>query len=186
MRGISARLKNAVLRLRGEVSTQRLVERGLTVGKNFNRRQGCIIDYSHCWLITIGNNVTFAPRVHVLAHDGSTKSVVGYTRIGLVAIGDNVFVGAESIILPGVSIGSGAIIAAGSVVTKDVPPHMVVGGDPAHVLMSVDEFKAKHEAKIEESTALFDSSWHRNDLPEEKRKMMITRLEDNGGIGYIE
>ncbi|MFR3924042.1 MAG: hypothetical protein ACLTXI_01795 [Collinsella sp.] len=55
--------------------------RGLKVGSNFNMLGGCIIDHSHCWLIRIGDNVTFAPRVHVLAHDASTKRVLGYTRM---------------------------------------------------------------------------------------------------------
>lgn len=66
-------LKNFILYFRGEVSTEKLIKMGLKVGENFNRQSGCIIDYAHCWLISIGNNVTLAPRVHILAHDASTK-----------------------------------------------------------------------------------------------------------------
>jgi acetyltransferase-like isoleucine patch superfamily enzyme len=50
-----------------------------------------IIDYSHYWHITIGENVTIAPRVHILAHDASTKLHLGYTKIGKVDIGNNNF-----------------------------------------------------------------------------------------------
>lgn len=122
-------IKDELIRIvRGGPNLKKLKKRGLTVGKNFKLLGGCIIDHSHSCLITIGDDVTFAPRVHVLAHDASTKNDLGYTRIALTSIGDNVFVGAGSIILPGVSIGSGSIIGAGSVVTKDVPPGTVVAG----------------------------------------------------------
>ena len=66
-------LKSLIYRLRGEVTTQELVNRGLKVGKNFSRMNQAIIDDSHTWLIEIGDDVTLAPRVHILAHDASTK-----------------------------------------------------------------------------------------------------------------
>ncbi|WP_253200562.1 DapH/DapD/GlmU-related protein [Clostridium sp. CF012] len=102
------------------INTEQLIKMGLKVGKNFNRLGGCIIDDSHCWLITIGDNVTLAPRVHILAHDASTKMYLDVTKIGLVDIGNNVFIGAGSIILPNVKIGNNVIIGAGSIVTKDI------------------------------------------------------------------
>ncbi len=58
-----------------------------------------MIDSSHCWLIQIGDNVTLAPGVHVLAHDASTKRSLGYTKIGIGQGGNNVFGGAHSVIL---------------------------------------------------------------------------------------
>ncbi len=51
-----------------------------------------------------------------------------------IIIGDNVWVGTRAVILKGVTIGGGAIVAAGAVVTKDVPPRTIVGGNPAHVI----------------------------------------------------
>jgi maltose O-acetyltransferase len=56
---------------------------------------------------------------------------LNYTKIGLVKIGDNVFIGAGSIILPNVKIGNNVIIGAGSIVTKDVPDNSLVAGNPA-------------------------------------------------------
>ena len=53
------------------------IENGLIIGENANIQDGVILDWSHCWLIEIGNNVTLAPRVHILAHDASTKKRVG-------------------------------------------------------------------------------------------------------------
>ncbi len=60
-------------RLKGEQDLNKLIRRGLKVGENFTRMGGVIIDPSHCWHISIGDNVTLAPNVHILAHDASTK-----------------------------------------------------------------------------------------------------------------
>ena len=74
---------------------------GLTVGRDFQMMEGCTLDPPHSFLITIGDRVTLAPRVHVIAHDASTKRELGYTRIAKVRIGSDVFIGAGSTILPG-------------------------------------------------------------------------------------
>lgn len=113
-------------RLIKENNIDDLIKRGLIVGKNFSMQPGCIIDYSHCWLIEIGNNVTLAPRVHILAHDASTKLPLGYTKIGNVKIGDNVFIGANVTILPNVTIGNNVIIGANSLVNNNIESNTVV------------------------------------------------------------
>lgn len=124
-----------------------LKKRGLSVGKNFQMMQGCIIDDSHCFLITIGDDVTLAPNVHILAHDASTKNALGYTVIKPVTIGNNVFIGAGSIILPGVTIGDNVVVAAGSVVTKDIPDNSVVAGN--RYLKSYEEYIEKRKAEFD-------------------------------------
>ena len=127
-------IKELLYRIRGEYTTEKLVSMGMSVGKNFGRLNGVILDPAHCWLITIGDNVTMAPRVHILCHDAGTKQFLGYTKIGRVTIGDNVFIGAESVVLPGVTIGSNVIIGANSTVTHDIPDGMVAAGTPARVI----------------------------------------------------
>ena len=116
----------------------------MKVGTDFNRQQGSYIDPTHCFLIEIGNNVTFSIRVTVLAHDASTKKSLGYTKIGRVVIGDNVFVGANATVLPNVIIGNNSVIGANSVVSKDVPENCVVAGNPARVICGLEEFKTKN------------------------------------------
>lgn len=64
---------------------------GVKIGGNCKFQFEVVIDYSHYWLIEIGNDVTLAPRVHILAHDASTYNHFGYTKIGKVKIEDNVF-----------------------------------------------------------------------------------------------
>ncbi len=135
--------------LRGEPQhLDKLIKRGLKIGKDFKRLGGVIIDPSHCYHITIGDNVTLAPRVHILAHDASTYVFFGKTRAANVTIGNNVFVGASSIILPGVHIGNRVIIGAGSIVKHDIPDNSVAVGNPAKVVCSVDDYLAKEQAKM--------------------------------------
>ena len=141
-------LKELIFRLRGEWSTEKLVKTGMKVGKNFERLNNVLIDDSHCWLIEIGDNVTLAPRVHILAHDASTKHFLGYTKIGRVVIGNNVFVGAETVILPGVAIGSNVVIGANSTVTHDIPDNSVAVGSPAKVVCSLEEYLVKERGRM--------------------------------------
>lgn len=104
------------------------------------------------YLIKIGNRVTIAPNVQIYTHDGSSWLVRDpddsrHHIVAPVSIGDNVFIGAGSIILPGVTIGSRVVVGAGSVVTKDVDDNTVVAGVPARVLGSFEEFQSKVRAR---------------------------------------
>ena len=92
--------------------------------------------------------MTLAPRVHILAHDASTFMFLGKTRAANVSIGDNVFVGAGTIILPGVYIGNRVIIGAGSIVTKDIPDNSVAVGNPAKVICTINEYLEREKAKM--------------------------------------
>ena len=180
-------IHSILYKLRGEVPTEKLIERGLTVGKNFNRLGGTIIDDSHCWLITIGDNVTLAPRVHILAHDASTKNALGYTRIGLVNIGSNVFVGAESVILPGVTIGNNVVIGSGSIVAKDVEDNSVVAGNPAKKICKYDEYVLRKSEEMK-NTVVFNKDYTMNskEFNDEKKREIIQKLKENKGFGYVE
>lgn len=166
--------------LRGDPNLKSLAKKGLVVGEGFNMMAGCTIDYSHCWLIRIGNNVTFAPKVCVLAHDASTKAWLGYTKIGLVTIGDNVFIGAGSIILPGVAIGDGAVIGAGSVVSKDVPAGMVYAGVPAREICSRDAYIDKENSILLNGPVYGDEYTLREGVTDEMKRQMIRDLAETG------
>ena len=114
-----------------------MIKFGARVGYNFYN--GADIDQGHCFLLTIGDDVTLS-ACRILLHDASTKHALGHSRVGRVCIGNNVFVGADSIILPNVIIGSNVIIGAGSVVTKDIPSNWVAAGNPCRPIKSYDEF----------------------------------------------
>ncbi len=141
-----------------------------------------IIDPGHCWLIEVGNDVTFAPRVHVLAHDASTKRELGYTRISEVIIGNNVFIGANSVILPGVHIGDNVIIGAGSIVTNDIPSDSVAAGNPCKVISTYTDYmtRKKNEMTAENT---FDESYQIGNITEDKKTEMKRKLKE--GSGYV-
>jgi maltose O-acetyltransferase len=144
--------------LSGEETLKTLIARGLVVGRNLHLGHGSIIDYNHCWLVEIGDDVTTAPRVHIIAHDASTFVRLGYTRIARVRIGDRVFLGAGVIVLPGVTIGDDVIVGAGSVVTKDIPPRTVAAGNPARVIRGIDEYFDQIRAR-RDSRPFFDGRY---------------------------
>lgn len=121
---------------------------GVKIGVNCKIQFDVVIDHSHYWHIEIGDNVTIAPRVHILAHDTSTYGITGYTKIGKVKIGNDVFIGAGSIILPGVTIGDNSIIGAGSVVKRNVESGMVVAGNPCKVVCSTENYRIKIESQM--------------------------------------
>lgn len=177
-------LKEFLYRLRGDFTTEKLISMGMKVGKNFNRLHGVILDPGHCWLIEIGDNVTMAPRVHILCHDASTKTFLNYTKIGRVTIGDNVFIGAESVVLPGVTIGNNVVIGANSTVTHDVPDNTVVAGSPARVLCTLEEYLEKEKSRMETAPCYGEEYTLRQNVPMEKR--MPQKEELNGKIGYID
>ena len=146
-------IKILLKKIRGEQSLEKLKKHGLKVGTNVSIMGQCIIDSSHCWHIEIGNNVTIAPRVHILAHDASTKLFLDYTRVANVKIGNHVFVGAGAIILPGVTIGDNVVIGAGSVVTKDIPEDSLAVGVPAKKICSLSDYLEKEKLKRTENNS---------------------------------
>ena len=177
-------IKEFIYRLRGDHTTENLVKRGLKVGQNFQRLHGSIIDPAHCWLITIGDNVTLAPNVHILAHDASTCFDLGYAKIGRVNIGNNVFIGAGSIILPNVNIGNKVIIGAGSVVTGDIDNNTVCAGNPAKVICSYEDYINKYKKKMQTS-AIYDESYtlRNKKITTEQKNDMYKALDND--IGFV-
>ncbi len=112
----------------------------IEVGKNFFANYNCtILDVAK---VKIGDNVLFAPNVAVYTAGHPLHPVMRQSEyeygIGI-EIGDNVWIGGNAVILPGVKIGSNSVIAAGSVVTKDIPNWVVAGGNPCRVIRKITE-----------------------------------------------
>ncbi len=165
-----------------ELYLKSLVDRGLSLGKNVRILDGCFLDPSHCFLISIGDNTVICPNVRLIAHDASTKMALGYSKIGKIEIQKNCFVGDSAIILPGVTIGANSIIGAGSVVTKDVPSGMVVAGAPAKVISSVEEYTQKIESKSS-GRKIFGTEYYITRLDDKKRKEILKEVQKE--IGFI-
>lgn len=113
------------LRLKG------LMNRGLKIGKNVYIFQDVEIDPGYPYLIEIGDNCRIGKNVLILAHDATTFKDLGITRLAPVKILEGSFIGQRSIILPGVTIGPRSMVAAGSIVNRNVPEGRAVAGNPA-------------------------------------------------------
>lgn len=111
-----------------------------------------------CENIILHNNIEIASGAKLIPHDAihgvlnrmPDQDFVFEENIGKIEIFDNVFIGANAVILSGVSIGPNVVVGAGAVVVKDVPPNSVVGGVPAKVIGSFDDLMNKRRIKQEE------------------------------------
>jgi carbonic anhydrase/acetyltransferase-like protein (isoleucine patch superfamily) len=97
------------------------------------------------WLVTIGNHVNISTNVEFATHDGTGWLITDERgrrhHFAPITIGNNVYVGANTTILPGVTIGSNVIIGAGSLVNQSIPDNCVVMGSPARYRISFEDFK---------------------------------------------
>ncbi len=149
---------------------------GVIIGENV-KLLNAHIDWNHGFLISIGDNVTIT-NAAILSHDASTHPFLGYSKIGCVRIGSNVFIGYGSVVLPGVTIGDNVIVGAGSIVTHDVPSNVVVAGNPARVISTIEDYLAKHK-KAMEVKPVFHKAWELT--MEEKTAAKERILDQNGG-----
>ena len=138
---------------------QSLREKGMRIGERtvIYDSKSVVIDETRPWMIEIGDDVKITHGVIILTHgfDWSVlKGVYGEVlgSCGKVTIGNNVFIGTNAIILKGVTVGNNVIIGAGSVVNKDIPDNCVVAGNPARVIMSLEEYHEKR-LKLQEKEA---------------------------------
>lgn len=111
---------------------------GVKIGRNTMVSLGAKID-SHRGKVVIGDNCLITHGSIILSHDGSLRLTnPGADRSGVVVIGNNVFLGVNSIVLSNVTIGDNSVIGAGAVVTRDVPPATIVAGNPARVIGTLE------------------------------------------------
>ena len=111
---------------------------------------------SEPYLIEIGDEVTLSKDVNLITHDGSSRVFRGRiegscrygNRFAPIIIKDRCFIGTQTLILPGVTIGPDSVVGAGSIVTRDVPPNTVYAGVPAKFICSLDEYIEKYRERM--------------------------------------
>ena len=139
---------------------------------NYLRRQGVKIGNgcsiaksvffgSEPYLISIGDNVRLTSNVQFVTHDGGMWVLRNLNlvskkadKFGQIKIGNNVNIGLNATIMPGVEIGDNVVIGLGAIVTKNVPSNSVAAGVPAKVIESIDEYSNKNKNKIIETKGL--------------------------------
>lgn len=136
-------------------------------------------------LVKLHNNISIATNVRFVTHDRIDVVLTGLfhkkysKKYGCIEVMDNVFIGADVIILPGVKIGPNAIVGAGSVVTKDVLPGQIVGGSPAHEIGSFDALIAKRKKK-KKLTANEDKLWAQFEKQHAKKEAEQAKTIESG------
>jgi maltose O-acetyltransferase len=176
-------LRHSVInRLRGYASPEWLVKHGLKLGRDVYL--GSVhFDYGFLGLISIGDEAVLTDGVRIVAHDASIKHWLGYSRVGRVDIGRRVYVGVGAILLPGVTVGDDAIVGAGSVVTRDVPPRTVVAGNPAGPIATLEEFVARQRARLDGRPRYpRDGFVGPESVPPENIERMRRELADGDGL----
>jgi acetyltransferase-like isoleucine patch superfamily enzyme len=123
----------------------------IEIGENFYCNYNCII--LDCAKVTIGSNVFFAPNVgiytagHPVHHEFRNTE---YEYAFPITIGDNIWIGANTVINPGIIIGDNCVIGSGSVITKDIPANSIAAGNPCRVIREItDEDKKYYFKKLE-------------------------------------
>lgn len=124
------------------------------------------------FLVSIGNNVTITPGVKFQTHDGGVglfrKEYPGINVFGKISVGNNVFIGEDSMIMYGVTIGDNVVIGARSIVTKDIPNNSVAVGTPAKVIKSIDEYKG---SSLKKAIYVFSSN------PKVRKEEILAQLK---------
>lgn len=139
-------------------------KKGILIGNNCNIYSNIVTPESY--LVKIGDNVTIAGGVRFVTHDNSISKILPQYSImvGPINVKNNVFIGAGSTILPGVTIGENCIIAAGSVVTKSCKENSIIGGNPAKQIRVIDGDYIKKISTYGLSTDMFDFQEKKNNI----------------------
>ncbi|MEW6077775.1 MAG: acyltransferase [Thermodesulfobacteriota bacterium] len=151
------RLYNEVL-LRLETVEDKIRRHGGTVGEQVFIGKDVLIDYDFAFLLDIGRGAVLSARTVIELHDSSIPNALGKgpNRVGRVIIGERAYIGVGTVILPGSSIGRGAIIGACSLINRDIPEGQVWAGVPARYLCTVEELLEKRKHQSSSLTADFD------------------------------
>ena len=154
------RIKQIIRKIRYRLKTGDAVKLAREIGVRFTAEPGqekcrilsepSAIFGSETYLITIGQNVEITAGVGFITHDGAVWALRNFDKkyknldvFAPITIGNNVFIGNNAIILPGVTVGDNVVIGAGAVVAKDIPSNSVAAGVPAKVIRSLEEYGEK-------------------------------------------
>lgn len=147
---------------------------GLAIGANtyYTRRN---LDGIAPQLITIGSDCVLAPTAMILTHDAASFIHTGKYRFAPVKIGKRCFLGYNSVVMPGVTIGDDVIVGAGAIVTHSIPDGAVVGGVPASIIGQTAQVMQKWRKQLVDAPYPFGSSPTPGQLLEFQRRALAAQ-----------
>jgi len=154
---------------------------GIHLGKNVFISSNAHLDWGHGRHIFIGNLATITDGVRIICHDASSNRRLEATWVAPVIICERAFIGMDSLILPGVRIGRDAIVAAGSVITHDVPDGMVVAGVPARIIGTVEDLDNQRRNELTKRPIFDLKIYGKARLPNDKEEELRNAIDQSGG-----
>lgn len=152
---------------------------GVSMGKNVDINNSVSFG-AEPYLVSIGDNVRVTGGVQFVTHDGGVWVIRNLYNeykdvdiFGRITVGNNVHIGMNAIVMPGVSIGNNCIIGTGAIVTKDIPDNSVAVGVPARVIETIDEYLEKNMTRFLHTKLLYG---------EDKRAAILEAYTN----GYVE
>lgn len=160
-----------------------LRKQGVSVGRNAVILYPSYIDARLPYLVEIGDNVVISLNVTILTHDATTAFAGDMIKVGRVRIKDHCFIGTNSTILCNVEIGENSIIAAGSVVNRDIPPNSVYGGNPVRFICATDDFIERHKEWSRHFPLIEGKDFESPYIDEPQKELLKNKL--NKTFGYF-
>lgn len=172
------RLVNKIVAL---VRNRPMLPYGIQVGMNVHLGRDVKLDWSHGHHIIIEDDVTMVSGSRILCHDAASVRRTGLGWVAPVTVKRGAFVGANALLMPGVTVGEDAVVGAGAVVVKDVAPGTVVAGVPAHPIETVDQLDLKRLRKAD-TCPVFDARvYNQHPLSDEVLKELRDACRLYGG-----
>ena len=160
-----------------------LRHQGVRVGKNAVVLYPAYIDGRMPYLVEIGDDSVVSLHVTILTHDASSAWAGDFIKVGRVTIKERCFIGAGCTLLCNVTIGPNAIVGAGSVVSRDIPPNTVYAGSPATFVCSMEDFVLKHQKAARSHPLIEGRHYQHPYIPDPRREILKETLSD--GFGYF-
>lgn len=153
---------------------------GIKIGRDVFIDDSAVLDHWHGRHITIDDEATIGPGVRILCHDSSSRRRTGATLVAPVHIGSRAFIGANSLILPGVKIGEDAVVGAGAVVTRDVQKGTVVAGSPAAQIDTTMNLDRKQLAAMTAGAVFNEGLYNRKGLEQSRENELDDAISRYG------
>jgi maltose O-acetyltransferase len=155
------------------------------VGRGVHIGDATRFDWTHGRHITIEDGATLALGVRILCHDAACARTSGATWVAPVTIGAGAFIGTEAVLLPGVRVGRGAVVAAGALVTRDVAPGTIVGGVPARPIGMVADLDLRRQLQMSRLPTLPSAVYGRPHLARDRDREFREAVDTHGGYFLV-